>query len=147
MMTLYNTSLSTCSQKVRLCLAEKGLDFVDRQISLKDNEQYADWYLAMNPNGVVPTLDHDGLIVTDSSVINESLDEVFPDPPLIPRDPGPRAKMRAWRQFIDEVPTAAIRVPSFNAYIVPNWGKAAGNDSWGAERLEKAKIRISFYRR
>jgi len=144
MLELYNTSVSTCSQKVRLALAEKGLAFKDRQVSLKDNEQLTDWYLKLNPNGVVPTLVHDGRPVIDSSVINEYLDETFPEIPLLPRDPWARARARAWRQYIDEVPTHAIRIPSFNAFIVPQWGK---DKHWAAVRLEKAPLRKSLYRR
>ena len=51
-------------------------------------------YLALNPNGVVPTLDHDGNIVTDSSVIIEYLDETHPQPPFLPPDPVARARVR-----------------------------------------------------
>jgi glutathione S-transferase len=144
MLELYNTSVSTCSQKVRLALAEKGLEFVDRQVSLKDNEQLSDWYLALNPNGVVPTLVHDGKPVIDSSVINEYLDEVFPQTPLSPSDAHERARMRAWRQYVDEVPTHAIRIPSFNAFIVPQWGK---DQRWAETRLAKSPLRKSLYRR
>lgn len=144
MLELYNTSVSTCSQKVRLALAEKGLAFTDRQVSLKDNEQLSDWYLKLNPNGVVPTLVNDGRAVIDSSVINEYLEEAFPEIPLLPRDPWLRARARAWRQYIDEVPTHAIRIPSFNAFIVPQWGK---DRKWAATRQEKAPLRKSLYRR
>lgn len=144
MLELYNTAVSTCSQKVRLALAEKELDFVDRQVSLKDNEQLSDWYLALNPNGVVPTLVHDGKAVIDSSVINEYLDEVFPRAPLSPPDAHGRARMRAWRQYIDEVPTHAIRIPSFNAFIVPQWGK---DRRWAETRVAKSPLRKSLYRR
>ena len=118
---LYNGPSSTCSQKVRLALWEKALPFTDRRMSLRDNEHLTDWYLKLNPNGVVPTLVHGDAVVTDSSVINEYLEEVFPDKPLIPQKPAERARMRAWRQYIDEVPTTAIRVPSFNAYILKGW--------------------------
>ena len=144
MLELYNTSVSTCSQKVRLALAEKSLDFTDRQVSLKDNEQLSDWYLKLNPNGVVPTLVHDGRPVIDSSVINEYLEDMFPDAPLLPRDPWLRARARAWRQYVDEVPTHAIRIPSFNAFIVPQWGK---DKQWAAMRQKKAPLRKALYRR
>lgn len=146
MLELYNSAASTCSQKVRLALAEKGLGFVDRQVSLKDNEQLEDWYLALNPNGVVPTLVHDGRPIVDSSVINEYLDEIFPDPPLVPEDPYRRARMRAWRQYIDEVPTPAIRIPSFNAYIVPTWNQGDGG-AWMGDRLDRTPLRRDFMRR
>lgn len=113
-LVLYNFALSTCSQKVRLCLGEKGLDYEDRQVDLAREEHLTPEYLALNPNGVVPTLLVDGVPVVDSSVICEYLDECFPDPPLSPADPIGRAGMRAWMRYLEEVPTAAIRVPSFN---------------------------------
>ena len=72
MLALYNNAYSTCSQKVRLCLHEKGLDWEDRQINFRLNEHLAPDYLKINPNGVVPTLVHDGNPVVDSSVIPAS---------------------------------------------------------------------------
>ncbi len=145
MLALYNAAASTCSQKVRLALAEKGVSFVDRQVSLKDNEQLEPWYLELNPNGVVPTLVHDDRPIIDSSVINEYLDEVFPGVPLMPRDAFGRAQVRAWRQYTDEVSTPAIRVPSFNAFIVPTWNKSSAG--WGEDRIKKTPLRKGFLRR
>src|SRR5213078_1724794 len=79
-------------------------------------------YLALNPNGVVPTLDHDGVIVIDSSVIIEYLDEVVPEPAhFTPPLPGARAKMRSLMRFIDEMPAAAVRVPTFNLAFLPHF--------------------------
>lgn len=118
---LYNGPHSTCSQKVRLALWEKSIAFVDRRMNLAQNEHLEDWYLELNPNGVVPTLVHEGQVVTDSSVINEYLEEISPNAPLMPRTAIERARVRTWRQYIDEVPTPAIRVPSFNAYILKMW--------------------------
>ncbi len=108
---------STCSQKVRMALYEKGLDWTSREIDLRKNEHLTPEYLAMNPNGVVPTLLHDGSPIIESSIILEYLDDVFPQTPLRPADFKALAHMRAWRQYIDEVPTPAIRVPSFQAFI------------------------------
>jgi glutathione S-transferase len=115
MMELMHSPFSTCSQKVRLCLAEKAVPWSGRVLDLLQGEQRAPEYLALNPNGVVPTLVHDGHVVIDSSVICEYLDEVFVDPPLMPPLAPGRAQVRAWMRYIEEVPTAAIRVPSFNA--------------------------------
>src|SRR5262245_37532146 len=84
MFVLYHSPYSTCSQKVRLVLAEKGIDFTSREISFARDEQRSPEYLKINPNGVVPTLVHDGEPMTDSSCIMEYLDEVAPDPPLSP---------------------------------------------------------------
>ena len=118
---LYNAPASTCSQKVRMVLAEKALPWHDRRVDLGRNEHLEDWYLGLNPNGVVPTLVHDGRAIVDSTVINEYLDEVFPEVPVVPREAWARAHMRAWQHYIDEVPTPAIRVPSFNAFILRGW--------------------------
>ncbi|MEM1103907.1 MAG: glutathione S-transferase family protein, partial [Pseudomonadota bacterium] len=82
MLALYHSPYSTCSQKVRLCLAEKGLDYEKRDVDLARQEHLTEAYLALNPNGVVPTLVHDDAVVIDSSVICEYLDEVFPETPL-----------------------------------------------------------------
>src|SRR5262249_58892944 len=74
------------------------------------------------PKGVVPTLDHDGAIVIDSSVIIEYLDEIAPDRErFAPRDPVKRAHMRALMRFIDEMPAAAVRVPTFNLAFLPRF--------------------------
>ena len=73
---LYNAPQSTCSQRVRFVLNAKALPFEERKLDLLAGDQLKPDYLALNPNGVVPTLDHDGTIVIDSSVIIEYLDEV-----------------------------------------------------------------------
>ena len=143
-LTLYNWPTSTCSQKVRLVLAEKSLPFEDRRLDSGKNENLSDWYLKLNENGVVPTLAHGQKIVIDSSVITEYLDEVFPAVALSPPDAYGRARMRAWRQFIDEVPTAAIRVPSYNRYIRHKYEKMA-QEEFDAQ-VAKRTVRKHFYR-
>ena len=110
-LTLYNFPQSTCSQKVRLALWEKGLDFEDRIVNHREREHLRPAYLALNPNGVVPTLVHDDNVIIDSSVICEYLDEVFPETSLSMPDPVGRAHMRKWLRYLEEVPTPAIRVP------------------------------------
>lgn len=121
MLVLYNAPISTCSQKVRMVLAEKGLDWEDKRLQFATRDHLTPEYLKLNPNGVVPTLVHNGHAIIDSSVINEYLDDVFPERPLRPKNPVELAHMRAWRQYIDEVPTPSIRYPSFNAFFVPRW--------------------------
>ena len=119
---LYNAPQSTCSQRVRFVFNAKGLPFEERKLDLLAGDQLKPDYLALNPNGVVPTLDHDGAIVINSSVIIEYLDEVAPDPvSFSPRDPVARAAMRAHMRFIDELPAAAVRVPTFNLAFLPRF--------------------------
>ena len=114
MLELYNAPASTCSQRVRQALSEKDLAWEDRRISLADHEHLTPAYLELNPNGLVPTLVHDGQAIPDSTVILEYLEDVFPQTPLRPAIPVARARMREWCQFIDEVPTPATRIPSFH---------------------------------
>jgi glutathione S-transferase len=99
---LYHANLSTCSQKVRLVLAEKGLDFTSHEIDLVGGAQHAPDYVKLNPAHVVPTLVDGGNVLVESSLIDEYLDEAYPDPPLRPRDPVARHAMRLWVKRIDE---------------------------------------------
>ena len=71
-------------------------------------------YLALNPNGGVPTFVDEGMAIVELSVICEYLDEKFSHNPLVPSDIVERARMRAWMHYIEEVAVGAIRVPSFN---------------------------------
>ncbi len=146
MLTLYHANHSTCSQKVRICLAEKGLDYDSRLIDLAAKEQLDPDYLAINPNGVVPTLVHDGKAVIDSSVICEYLDDVFPDPPLSPSDPYGKAQMRAWMRYFEEVPTAAVRFPSFNMAFLPRYD-GLDDDGFQKEQADVRPLRKGFFRR
>ena len=147
MLKLYNAAHSTCSQKVRICLAEKNLPFEDIKLDLgKAKEHLRPEYLRINPNGVVPTLVDDGRTIIDSSVICEYLDEKYPQIRLSPEDLVERAKMRAWMRFLEEVPTAAVRVPSFNMGFLPRYD---GMDRAKFESVESdvRPIRKQFYRR
>ena len=118
---LYNAPPSTCSQRVRFTLHAKSLPFDEIKLDLLAGDQLKPEYLKLNPNGVVPTLDHDGDIVIDSSVIIEYLDEVEPDVSFTPEDAVERAKMRSLMRFIDEMPAAAVRVPTFNLAFLPRF--------------------------
>src|SRR5258708_5596625 len=99
---LYNAPQSTCSQRVRFVLNAKGLRFEEKKLDLLAGDQLKPGYLALNPNGVVPTLDHDGAIVIDSSVIIEYLDQIAPaSENFSPRDPASRSLMRAIVRMAD----------------------------------------------
>jgi glutathione S-transferase len=125
---LYNAPQSTCSQRVRFVLNAKGLPFEEIKLNLLDGDQLKPDYLKLNPNGVVPTLDHDGAIVIDSTVITEYLDEVEPDTSFTPEDPVLRARMRTLMHFIDEMPAAAVRVPTFNLAFLPKFQAMSRED-------------------
>ncbi len=102
MIELYHNDMSTCSQKVRLALAEKGLEWTSQHLDLRARDQQQPDYLALNPNAVVPTLVHNGAVIIESTIINEYLDDVFPDPPLHPADPAGKAAVRLWTKQLDD---------------------------------------------
>jgi glutathione S-transferase len=101
-LALFHNAMSSCSQKVRLVLAEKSLAYESREVNLVSGEQHAPEYVKLNPNHVVPTLVHDGRVLIESSLIDEYLEEAFPETPLAPRDPAARHAMRLWVKTIDE---------------------------------------------
>ena len=120
---LYNAPQSTCSQRVRFVFNAKKLPFDEVKLNLLEGDQLKPDYLKLNPNGVVPTLDHNGAIVINSNVITEYLDEVAPENSFTPEDPVERAHMRTLMHFIDEMPAAAVRVPTFNLAFLPSFQK------------------------
>jgi glutathione S-transferase len=90
---LYHFALSNCSQRVRIALEEKGLPWTSHPLDLAANEHATPAYRTINPNGVVPTLVHDGRVYIESNDIIAYLDETFPEPPLLPSDAGARARV------------------------------------------------------
>jgi glutathione S-transferase len=115
MMILYDFGNSVCCQKVRITLVEKGLTWEAISVDLFKSEQYDPKYLKLNPKGVVPTLVHDGTPIIESTLICEYLDDTFPDPRLVPKDPAERARMRLWSKFVDEGLFDGVAELSFSA--------------------------------
>lgn len=131
MVELYHFWSSVCSIKVRMCLEAKGVSWVSRYVDLFKFDQLTPAYLAINADGVVPTLVHDGRPVCESSVINEYIDDAFAGPPLRPADLYLRARMRAFVKLCDEG-LPAIALPTMVHYVVPKLKKR-----WGGDELEK----------
>ncbi len=102
MLELYHNDTSTCAQKVRVTLAEKGLEWKSHHLDLRAGDQQKPEYLKLNPRGVVPTLVDRGRAVRESNVIMEYLEDEFPERPLRPADSWGRAQMRVWTKRLDE---------------------------------------------
>jgi glutathione S-transferase len=115
---LFHSVNSVCAQKVRVVLAEKGLEYRDRLMTLR-GDQFDPEYMKLNPNAVVPTLIHDGRTVIESSVILYYLDEAFPTPALMPKDPYERAKVRMVNKLVDEYVHNACVVLTFGTAFRP----------------------------
>ncbi|WP_338662904.1 glutathione S-transferase family protein [Pararoseomonas sp. SCSIO 73927] len=134
MIVLHHAWRSSASRRVRLMLEEKGLPYEGRVVDMAAMEHHAPGYLRINPNGVVPTLLHDGRPLHESGTICEYLDETFPDPPLRPGDAYRRALMRNWIRHIDE---------RIGHLIVFNWrhrlqaAAAAWSDAELAEKVSR----------
>jgi len=110
MLELYHSGLSTCSKQVRHCLKEKGVPYKSHYIELWRYENLNPEYLKLNPNGVVPTLVHDGVAIINAAAICEYIDDAFDGPSLKPDDPKDRARMRHWIWTGDDVHQAIINL-------------------------------------
>jgi glutathione S-transferase len=102
MLELYHNGMSACAQKVRLTLAEKGIQWHSHHLDLRAGDQQKADYLKLNPKGVVPTLVDGGKVVRESTVIMEYLEDRYPEPPLRPADPHLRSQMRLWNKRLDD---------------------------------------------
>ena len=145
-LVLYHAAHSTCSQKVRMVLHEKALAFDEVRIDLGKKEQLKPDYLAINPNGVVPTLVDDGVPIIESSVICEYLDEKYPENPLVPSDIVERARMRVWTHYIEEVAVGAIRVPSFNRAFLYRF-EALDQKQFESQEIGPRPVRSELFQR
>ena len=120
---LYGYFRSSAAFRVRIALNLKGIKPEMRFVHLlKDGgAQHTDEYRAVNPQGLIPALIHDGHTITQSLAIIEYLDEVVPEPPLLPRDPAGRARVRqiAYAVACDIHPINNLRV---NQYLKAQFG-------------------------
>jgi maleylpyruvate isomerase len=145
-MILYGYPISSASYRVRIALALKGIEVTSVTKQLRRGEQRAKEFLEINPQGFVPVLVlDDGRTLTQSLAIIEYLDEVHPQPPLLPTAPLERARVRALAQLIacDIHPLNNLRVLQ---YLEGTLGEAQNvRDAWyrhwieaGFEALEAA---------
>ncbi|OYW60815.1 MAG: hypothetical protein B7Z40_19500 [Bosea sp. 12-68-7] len=111
-MTLYSGPLSLFARKVEIALREKGLPFERVMVPFNQTTGYDPKHpevLALNPKGQVPVLSDAGLVLYDSTVIVEYLDEAYPEIPLYPGSPAERARCRLDELFADEILLQALK--------------------------------------
>lgn len=132
MMRFHGYFRSSSSYRCRIAFNLKGLtpEFVPVHLVKGGGQQKTDAYRALNPQALVPTLEVDGLVLTQSPAILEWLDEVYPAPTLLPRDPGERAAVRAFCAAIacEIHPLQNLRVLQ---YLEANFGQGLeGKEAW-----------------
>jgi len=101
MIKLYDYPDCPFSQKVRVALAEKELEFERVHVDLRSGEQRQPEFLKLNPYGRVPVLVDEDVVIYDSTVINEYLEDEYPSTPLMPEDSASRARVRMFEDFAD----------------------------------------------
>ena len=145
MLELYHGVDSVCAQKVRIALKEKGQEAKDHIMTLR-GDQYEPAYLKLNPNGVVPTLIHDGEPITKSSLILYYIDDAFPEPPLMPTQPRQRHRVGMYNKLIDEYVHNSCTILTFATAFRPAFLKMTP-EAWQAEINKTPLRRRAEYKR
>ncbi len=83
---LLHFQFSSCSQKTRIFLGQKGIEWQSHPVDLAAGEQHTEWFMGINPRGLVPVLVHDGRVMIESNDILSYLESCFPNPPLLPEE-------------------------------------------------------------
>jgi len=116
---LYHFEPNANGGKPLIALIEKGVAFTSHWVDLLNWEQHRPAYLAINPKGQVPTLVHDGAIITESTPMCEYIDEAFEGLPLRPADAAGRARMRRWCRYADEFLGPSLSMVAWSRFIGP----------------------------
>ena len=141
MVELYHFWSSVCSVRCRMALEEKGVAWTSRYVDIFRFEQLTPEYLAINPDGVVPTLVHDGEPIRESTIINEYIDAAFPGPRLVPADPLLAARMREFIRHCETDFDAIVKLTLVN-YILPKLRNRWGDD---VLREQAARRPLKYY--
>jgi len=139
MIRLYDFKFSPFCHRVKIVLAEKELDYQTVNIDLMKKENRTEQFLRLNPIGKVPVLADDDLIIADSAIINEYLNDEYPFPELAPEDPQETAQMRVWVNQVN-----ALVADPWLELLMAGFAKEKG-ESVDEAKLEKAREKIKSF--
>jgi glutathione S-transferase/GST-like protein len=165
MLRLYHWEPNANSGKPMLALAEKGVPYESHYLDLLKFDQHQPAYLAVNPDGTIPAMVHGDLVLTESTPMMEYVDEAFDGPPLKPRSPAERWRMRWWMRFFDAYFGPSLSMIGWSVFVGPAarqrdpdelkaaidriplearriaWRKAVFNE-FSAEELDESRRRV-----
>ncbi len=120
MLTLYHWEPNANSGKPMLALKEKGVAFESHYLDLLNFDQHSPEYLKINPNGTIPALVHDDLLLIESTAIMEYVDQAFDGPQLTPSDPYERWRMRWWMKYFDYYFAPSLSMIGWSVFVGPS---------------------------
>jgi GST-like protein len=144
-LTLYHWEPNANSGKPMLALAEKGVPYESHYLDLLSFDQHQPEYLAINPEGTIPALVHDDLVLTESTPIMEYVDEAFDGPPLRPTDPEDRWRMRWWMRYFDAYFAPSVSMIGWSVFVGPSVRQKDPEELAGAiDRIPLEARRIAW---
>lgn len=119
MLDIYHWEPNANSGKPLLAVLEKGVAYTSHFIDMLAFDQHRPEYLAVNPNGTIPAMVHDGLLIEESTAMIDYVDMVFDGPPLRPSDPFELWRMRWWCRFFDQFVGPATSQLGWSTFVGP----------------------------
>jgi glutathione S-transferase len=140
---IYHAGISNCSMRVRIMAEEKNIPWKSHKVNLSKKENLEDWYLKINPKGLVPAIVYDGEIVTESNDILLYLEEKFPEPALIPNNNETLAEeVKYWVNLCSEIHVATIKT---FVYGTLGGGTKAEGDMERYRQIQPDKTLLAFH--
>lgn len=143
---LYHSGVSNCSMRARIALAEKGLPWESHHLNILHKEHITPEYFGINPNGLVPTLVHDGKVIIESDDIIEYLDITFPEPALRPPAGPDREVMEMWLRRATAIHLKAVKTHIYEKRIRNQMAHSAEENA-EYEKLQTNPSLLDFHRK
>lgn len=143
---LYHSGVSNCSMRVRIALEEKGLPWTSHHLNILKKEHITAEYFGINPNGLVPTLVHDGRVIIESDDIIEYLDINFPEPPLRPSEGPDLDIMNDWLHRATAIHLKAVKTHIYEKRVRGHMSQSAEQRAQ-YEKLQTNESLLEFHRK